>query len=82
MGFDAKTITEEEKKIIAKHRERDRLRREARDGKARETKEDGEGKEVRDGQEKRKPSRSNRPSRRMDIIDQLDATSIYGTGRA
>ncbi|KAL6409434.1 hypothetical protein AUP68_05808 [Ilyonectria robusta] len=31
----------------------------------------GEGKEK---------SKSGRPSRRMDIIDQLDATSIYGTG--
>lgn len=30
-----------------------------------------------DGKEK---SKSGRPSRRMDIIDQLDATSIYGTG--
>lgn len=25
-------------------------------------------------------SKSTRPSRKMDIIDQLDATSIYGTG--
>ncbi|KAH7157500.1 Pal1 cell morphology protein-domain-containing protein [Dactylonectria estremocensis] len=30
-----------------------------------------------DGKER---SKSGRPSRRMDIIDQLDATSIYGTG--
>lgn len=33
--------------------------------------------EGRDGKEK---GRSSRPSRRLDIIDQLDATSIYGTG--
>ena len=34
--------------------------------------------EGRDGKDK---GRSGRPSRRIDIIDQLDATSIYGTGR-
>ncbi|KAJ6786790.1 hypothetical protein PWT90_03131 [Aphanocladium album] len=33
--------------------------------------------EGRDGKDK---GRSSRPSRRIDIIDQLDATSIYGTG--
>ncbi|OAA72130.1 Pal1 cell morphology [Cordyceps fumosorosea ARSEF 2679] len=33
--------------------------------------------EGRDGKDK---GRSGRPSRRIDIIDQLDATSIYGTG--
>lgn len=90
MGVDAKTLTEDEKKLIAKHRERDRLRREARDREARESKEGREAKEPRDGKdarenrdgkERRKPSRPTRPSRRMDIIDQLDATSIYGTGR-
>lgn len=32
----------------------------------------------RDGKDR---SRSGKPSRRLDIIDQLDATSIYGTGR-
>lgn len=31
----------------------------------------------RDGRDK---VRSGKPSRRIDIIDQLDATSIYGTG--
>lgn len=82
MAFDAKTITEEEKKLIAKHRERDRLRREAREAKEpRDGKEPRDDKEARDGKERRKPGRPNRPSRRMDIIDQLDATSIYGTGR-
>ena len=58
MDFDARPITEEEKKMIeAKRRERERQRRE------------GKGK-----------SKSGKPSRRLDIIDQLDATSIYGTG--
>jgi hypothetical protein len=28
----------------------------------------------------RNKSKATRPSRKMDIIDQLDATSIYGTG--
>ncbi|KAM3449618.1 hypothetical protein MY3296_006770 [Beauveria thailandica] len=34
--------------------------------------------EAREGKDK---GRSGKPSRRIDIIDQLDATSIYGTGR-
>jgi hypothetical protein len=32
----------------------------------------------REGKDK---SKSGKPSRRLDLIDQLDATSIYGTGR-
>ncbi|KAK7422336.1 hypothetical protein QQZ08_009558 [Neonectria magnoliae] len=32
------------------------------------------------GDSKERATKSGRPSRRMDIIDQLDATSIYGTG--
>jgi hypothetical protein len=49
----------------------------------------GEGKERsdrsdrdrdRDRRERGDKEKSSRPSRRMDIIDQLDATSIYGTG--
>lgn len=32
----------------------------------------------REGKDKDK---SGKPSRRLDLIDQLDATSIYGTGR-
>jgi hypothetical protein len=28
-----------------------------------------------------KDARPKKPSRKLDIIDQLDATSIYGTGR-
>lgn len=59
LDFDARPLTEEEKKMIeAKRREGERQRREARE-----------------------KSKAGRPSRRMDIIDQLDATSIYGTGR-
>jgi hypothetical protein len=30
--------------------------------------------------ERRGKDKSGRPSRRLDLIDQLDATSIYGTG--
>lgn len=35
----------------------------------------------REGRESKERSRGSKPSRRLDIIDQLDATSIYGTGR-
>lgn len=38
------------------------------------------GKTRRDGRDGKEKGRSGRPSRRLDIIDQLDATSIYGTG--
>jgi hypothetical protein len=50
----------------------------------------GEGKERgdrsdrdrdRDRRERGDREKTSRPSRKMDIIDQLDATSIYGTGR-
>lgn len=80
--------------IAAKRRERERsrLRKEARaaaeghEGREdRDKKESGDKAESRGDRERRdgKSSRakSGRPSRRMDIIDQLDATSIYGTGR-
>lgn len=53
--------------IEEKRREREKQRRA----------ETREGRESRDGKDKTK---SGRPSRRIDIIDQLDATSIYGTG--
>ncbi|KAF7560886.1 hypothetical protein G7046_g3274 [Stylonectria norvegica] len=67
MDLDAKPITAEERKMIEdKRRESERKRREGRD--------------ARDGREGKKDSKSGRPSRRMDIIDQLDATSIYGMG--
>ena len=93
MNFDAHSLTEEEKKMIEAKRLRERLRRERE---ARETGEGREGKDGRDGRDGKdrregRPSREKRegserpktgkPSRRMDIIDQLDATSIFGTGR-
>lgn len=34
----------------------------------------------RETREPKEKTKSGRPSRRLDIIDQLDATSIYGTG--
>lgn len=52
----------------------------SREGKAREGK-PRDGSENRDGLPRKPRDKSHRPSRRMDIIDQLDATSIYGTGR-
>lgn len=89
IDFDARPLTEEEKRMIeSKRREGDRQRREVRE--AREGKEGREGRDNRDGRENREGkdrsktgerNKSGRPSRRMDIIDQLDATSIYGTGR-
>ncbi|OAA48569.1 Pal1 cell morphology protein [Metarhizium rileyi] len=82
MDFNAQPITAEEMKIIEEHRMRDRQRREkaAREKESRE-KEVREGRESRDKEREGKGrSKSGRPSRRMDIIDQLDATSIYGTG--
>ncbi|KAH0601274.1 hypothetical protein MHUMG1_00146 [Metarhizium humberi] len=82
MDFNAQPITAEEMKIIEEHRMRDRQRREkAAREKASRDKESLEGREPRDKEREGKGrSKSGRPSRRMDIIDQLDATSIYGTG--
>ncbi|KHN98880.1 Pal1 cell morphology protein [Metarhizium album ARSEF 1941] len=82
MDFNAQPITAEEMKIIEEHRMRDRQRREKT---ARETESrDKESRESREPRNKERAgkgrSKSGRPSRRMDIIDQLDATSIYGTG--
>ncbi|KFH46198.1 hypothetical protein ACRE_029680 [Hapsidospora chrysogenum ATCC 11550] len=95
LDFDSMPLTEEEKRIIAKRRERERLRREgggegdsrdARD-KQPERREKREGREprdqpreARDGRDGKQRSKPGRPNRRVDIIDQLDATSIYGTG--
>lgn len=92
IDFDAQPLTEEEKKMIEATR-RARLRQEqkrAGGARERETREpqlidistgdkevEKEKHEVKD----KKSARPTRPSRRMDIIDQLDATSIYGTGR-
>ncbi|CAM1502251.1 Fc.00g042350.m01.CDS01 [Cosmosporella sp. VM-42] len=73
MDFDAKPITDDEKRMIeAKRRERAERERQRRDGRKEER---GEGRSDGKGRDK-----SGRPNRRMDIIDQLDATSIFGTG--
>ncbi|TQV93383.1 hypothetical protein V2A60_010203 [Cordyceps javanica] len=45
-----------------------------------EEKRRGKDKLRREGRDGKDKGRSGRPSRRIDIIDQLDATSIYGTG--
>ena len=97
MDFDASSLTAEERQLIEAHRAKDRARRErereAREKAA--DRQEKDSKEVRDSKERREPrenrssrdkdgkgrDKSGRPSRRMDIIDQLDATSIYGTGR-
>lgn len=91
--MDLSMLTEEERQIIESRR-RERRRAEAREAAARDAKapegstreskpREGkvrEGSENRDGQPRKHRDRSHRPSRKMDIIDQLDATSIYGTG--
>lgn len=68
-------------KLIEAKRARDRQRRE-REGRSsgREGREGREARPAREGREGKDKSKSGRPSRRLDIIDQLDATSIYGTG--
>jgi hypothetical protein len=79
VDFDARPITEEEKKMIEAARRREYERQRRGDGKERSDRSDrGERSERSERSDKDK---SSRPSRKMDIIDQLDATSIYGTGR-
>ncbi|PHH60208.1 hypothetical protein CDD81_1950 [Ophiocordyceps australis] len=80
LDLNAQPITEEEMKMIEAKRLRDRQRREREgrsSGREREGRSAKDGKEGKEGKER---SKSGRPSRRLDIIDQLDATSIYGTG--
>lgn len=61
-----KPLTEEEKKARdARRRERERRYREHKASKEKEKEKDPKGK----------------PSKKLDLIDALDATSIYGTGR-
>ncbi|KAG6003124.1 hypothetical protein E4U21_002322 [Claviceps maximensis] len=90
MDLNTLPITPEEMKMIEAKRLRDRQRekaareakepREAKDSRD-ATKESREGRETRDKERHSKSrSKSGRPSKRMDLIDQLDATSIYGTG--
>ncbi|KAI9904159.1 hypothetical protein N3K66_000688 [Trichothecium roseum] len=81
MDFDAKPLTDEEKRMIQAKRERDRRRKEGNGREGRSSSYSKEaGREGREGREEKSRSSKSRPSRRMDIIDQLDATSIYGTG--
>ncbi|KAJ4133171.1 hypothetical protein NW754_015982 [Fusarium falciforme] len=95
MDFDARPLTDEEKRMIEAARRREAERQRRGDGKERGDKgdrdrdrdrerdrdrdreRDRDRDRERDRGDRSKPSR---PSRRMDIIDQLDATSIYGTG--
>lgn len=93
LDFDSMPLTAEEKQMIARRRERERQKREQRpEGQSRESRERREPREPREPRENREPregrekgesksrSKSGRPNRRVDIIDQLDATGIYGTG--
>ncbi|KAM0561185.1 hypothetical protein ACHAPJ_003689 [Fusarium lateritium] len=77
VDFDARPITEEEKRMIEAARRREYERQRRPDGKQRSDR--GDRERDRRGERSDK-DKSSRPSRRMDIIDQLDATSIYGTG--
>lgn len=86
MDFDARPLTEEEKRMIEAARRREAERQRRGDGKERSDKGDRDRDRERDRDRDRERDRGDRskptrPSRRMDIIDQLDATSIYGTGR-
>ncbi|RMJ08562.1 hypothetical protein CDV36_011826 [Fusarium kuroshium] len=85
MDFDARPLTDEEKRMIEAARRREAEQRRRPDGKERGDKGDRDRERERDRDRDRERDRGdrskpNRPSRRMDIIDQLDATSIYGTG--
>ncbi|KJZ75945.1 hypothetical protein HIM_04769 [Hirsutella minnesotensis 3608] len=79
LDLNAAPITAEEMKMIEAKRLRERQKRE-REGRSsgREGRDTREGREGRESKERSKSTK--RPSRRLDIIDQLDATSIYGTG--
>ncbi|KAG5979092.1 hypothetical protein E4U55_005575, partial [Claviceps digitariae] len=80
MDLNTLPITPEEMKMIEAKRLRDRQREKAA-REAKEPREAREGRETRDKERAPKSrSKSGRPSKRMDLIDQLDATSIYGTG--
>ncbi|KAM5346544.1 hypothetical protein ACJ41O_009549 [Fusarium nematophilum] len=79
MDFDARPLTDEEKRMIEAARRRDHERQRRGDGKERSDRDRGD-RDRGDRGERGDKNKSGRPSRRMDIIDQLDATSIYGTG--
>ncbi|KAF4124705.1 Pal1 cell morphology protein [Geosmithia morbida] len=99
LDFDTMPLTEEEKRMIARRRERERQKRDAPKPPAGPTvgatkaaaapaaDATAEKSDRRDARERRERdregktrSKSGRPNRRVDIIDQLDATGIYGTG--
>lgn len=88
VDFDARPITEEEKRMIeaARRRKYEQQQQQQRrgDGKERSERSDRDRGDRSDRDRERRErgdkEKSSRPSRRMDIIDQLDATSIYGTG--
>ncbi|KAF5006744.1 hypothetical protein FDECE_6895 [Fusarium decemcellulare] len=80
MDFDARPLTEEEKRMIESARRREAERQRRGDGKDRGDRSDRDRDRDRDRGDRGDKNKSSRPSRRMDIIDQLDATSIYGTG--
>ncbi|KAF4457299.1 pal1 cell morphology protein [Fusarium austroafricanum] len=79
VDFDARPITEEEKRMIEAARRREYERQRRGEGKERGDRSDRD-RDRRERGDGEKTSRPSRPSRKMDIIDQLDATSIYGTG--
>lgn len=68
LDLDTQPITADERKMIEAKRLRDKQRRD-RDGRSSSSRTDG-----------KERSKSRRPARKLDVIDQLDATSIYGTG--
>ncbi|KAM4065158.1 pal1 cell morphology protein [Hirsutella rhossiliensis] len=68
LDLNTQPITADEMKMIEAKRLRDKQRRD-RDGRSSSSRADG-----------KERSKSRRPGRKLDIIDQLDATSIYGTG--
>ncbi|EWG38826.1 hypothetical protein FVEG_01934 [Fusarium verticillioides 7600] len=78
VDFDARPITEEEKRMIEAARRREYERQRRGEGKERGDRSDRD--RDRDRRERGDREKTSRPSRKMDIIDQLDATSIYGTG--
>lgn len=80
VDFDARPITDEEKRMIEAARRRKYEQQRRGEGKERSERSDRDRDRERERRERGEKEKSSRPSRRMDIIDQLDATSIYGTG--
>lgn len=87
LNFEAQPLTEEEKRMIETKRREAAERQRRGDRSERPDRSDRPDRPERtdrgerpENKERSKTGRSGRPNRRMDIIDQLDATSIYGTG--